>query len=456
MGCRAAMAGEVRVSTLMAYGSISLPIGTIGLPVAIYLAPVYSGQLGIGLGIIGWAMIATRLMDFVTDPIIGVLSDRWRPKIGRRRVWLIIGTLVMMSGVYLLFRPHDTVNIAYFLVALSLVYFGYTTLLLPYKAWGAELSEDYHVRTRISSMAQFFNIAGLIASTLIPAYILSRQGATGTDVLAGLSLFILIGLPLSALIVFFCVPEPAAPVHKTPFRFAHAAKLLLHNGPFALLTCVIFIATIGETFRQTITVFFARDVVGVQNIGAVYFYYFAAGLIMVPGWTWLAARIQKHRALILALSVVALTNVSMFFISEGDIGVFIAIFVIKGMCFGGVLLLPAAMIADAVDIDTATSLDRQQGLFFAVEAMVQKLGFALGAGLPLIILGAFGFNSDGETRSEQLTLLSGLYSFLPAILVIIAAWLLRTYSLTEAHHSTLRAHIAAQMTASESSPSQST
>ena len=144
------MAGEVRVSTLMAYGSISLPIGTIGLPVAIYLAPVYSGQLGIGLGIIGWAMIATRLMDFVTDPIIGVLSDRWRPKIGRRRVWLIIGTLVMMSGVYLLFRPHDTVNIAYFLVALSLVYFGYTTLLLPYKAWGAELSEDYHVRTRLS------------------------------------------------------------------------------------------------------------------------------------------------------------------------------------------------------------------------------------------------------------------------------------------------------------------
>lgn len=446
------MASDVKLSTIVAFGSIALPIGTIGLPVAIYLAPVYSGQLGIGLGVIGWAMIATRLLDFITDPLVGVISDRWRPKIGRRKVWLIIGNFVMMTGIYLLFRPHDGVNIGYFLAALSLVYFGYTTLLLPYKAWGAELSDDYHVRTRISSMSQFFNIAGLIASTLIPAYILSRNGATGTDVLAGLSVFILIGLPLSSLIVFFCVPEPDAPIQKTPFSFRHAAKLLINNGPFALLTCVVFIATIGETFRQTITVFFARDVVGVTNIGAVYFYYFIAGLIMVPVWTWLAAKIQKHRALMLALSIVALTNASMFFISDGQVGLFIGVFIVKGMCFGAVLMLPTAMIADAVDIDTASSLDRQQGLFFAVEAMVQKLGFALGAGLPLIILGAFGFNSEGETRTEQLTILAGLYSFLPAILVIIAAWMIRNYSLTEERHSAIRAEIEARMVERQTPP----
>jgi POT family proton-dependent oligopeptide transporter len=52
----------------------------------------------------------------------------------------------------------------------------------------------------------------------------------------------------------------------------------------------VLVATVGEVFRQTITVFFARDVVGVPNIGFVYFLYFVAALLVVPGWVWLAKR----------------------------------------------------------------------------------------------------------------------------------------------------------------------
>lgn len=94
----------------------------IGLPIAIYLAPLYSGQLEIGLGIIGAALIGTRLLDFITDPLIGIVSDRWRPKMGRRRVWLIIGTLTLGAGIYMLFCPPAGINAVYFVLAVSLAY----------------------------------------------------------------------------------------------------------------------------------------------------------------------------------------------------------------------------------------------------------------------------------------------------------------------------------------------
>ncbi|MBC7507113.1 MAG: MFS transporter [Sandarakinorhabdus sp.] len=434
----------IGLGRIIAFGSVQLPLGAIGLPIAIYLAPLYSGQMHLSLQMIGLALILARLSDFIIDPIIGVLTDRWRPAIGRRRVWLIFGTAALMAGVYFLFRPTPGVGIVYFFLAVSLVYFGFTLVQLPYNSWAAELSSDYDRRTRISSVSQFFSILGLIVSTLIPAYVLLQHGATSGEVMAAISLFIFATLPLCSSAAFFLVPEPAAPIHKAPFDLRASLRTLISNGPFLRITFVVLIATIGEVFRQTITVFFARDVVGVANIGIIYFFYFSAALAMVPFWTWLARRIEKHRALTLALLIVAATNAAMFFVPSGGTLMFTMLFVLKGSCYGAVLILPGAMVADTVDIDTAQTLDRQQGLFFAAIAMVQKMGYALGAGLPLLILGIVGYNSGGEHRAEPLLALTISYSIIPTALVLVAAAMTWRYSLTAAQHRIMRAEIEAR------------
>ena len=436
---------QIGLWRILAFGSVQLPLGMIGLPIAIYLAPLYSGQMQLALQLIGISLILARLSDFITDPIIGIISDRWRPKIGRRRVWLIFGSVTMMAGVYLLFRPSPGIDITYFLAAVALVYLGYTMLLLPYHAWAAELSEDYHVRTRISSVSQAFSIAGLITSTLIPAYVQMQPGMTSADVMSALSVVIITLLPLCAALAFFFVPEPEAPIRKAPFSITKAMKMLGSNRAFLQVTLLVLVATVGEVFRQTITVFFARDVVGVPNIGVIYFLYFVAALLVVPGWVWLAKRIEKHRALALALVIVAATNALMFFVPKGGVYVFTALFILKGACYGAVLMLPHAMIADTTDIDTADTLDRQQGLFYAVTAMVQKMGYAAGSGLPLLLLGSVGYVSAGESRAEPLLALTISYSVIPAVLVLIAAYMAWHYTLTEARHRDIRAEIDARM-----------
>ncbi|MEE4348646.1 MAG: MFS transporter [Pacificimonas sp.] len=433
--------------TIGIFGTLSLPVGMLALPVAIYLAPLYSGQLGIALGLVGTALLITRLFDVVTDPMIGIISDRWRPAIGRRKVWLILGTVTLMGGVWMLFRPPLDATFLYLVIAVSLLYFGITTLRLPYYAWSAELSPDYNLRTRISSTIQFFLIIGILLSALIPAWVTEQAGATSVDVMATTGLVIVALLPPIAALIFFTVPEPPAPVRKASLSPLALAKVVISNGPFVRIVTVILIISTGEAVRQSLTVFFARDLVGVENVPVLYFYYFIAGLVCVPLWAWLAKRMEKHRAFALALVLVAITNFAMLFVGPGDNAVFVAIFVAKGACYGALLLLPNAMIADAADIDTAKSSDRQQGLFYSAESMVQKFGVAIGAGVPLIVLGWVGYDASGETAAEPLLALQLIYGLAPGVLVLGGAAIIWGYSLTAERHSALRAEIEAKRAA---------
>jgi glycoside/pentoside/hexuronide:cation symporter, GPH family len=432
---------------LAAYGSISLPLATIGLPLSIYLAPFYSGELGVPLGLLGVAMILARLTDVITDPLIGAASDRIRTPWGRRRVWIPFGSALLMFGCVQLFMPDmfsilGEPSVWTFAAWLTLVYLGFTFVQLPHSAWGGELSNDYFERTRIFSVRQFFTMAGLILATALPAWVLSRPGAGAGDVLQALSVLMLVLLPICVVLVTVFTPEPKAPASEAFVGLFRGARIVLRNGPFRIITLALFLGYVAETFRITITLFFARDVIGVPNIGLVYAAYFAVGLAAVPFWTWLAGRIGKHRALACALVVVAVTNISVFFLEHGQVALFTAIFMFKGMCFGALELVPASLVADAVDVDTARSRSRRQGLFFAFVTMTNKIGQAFGQGMSLIFLSLVGYNAAGETDPENLLWMRALYALLPVVILAPAIWLMWRYRFTAARHTRLREAMA--------------
>jgi glycoside/pentoside/hexuronide:cation symporter, GPH family len=428
---------------MAAYGSLALPLATIGLPLSIYLAPFYSGELGVPLGLLGLAMVLARLSDVVTDPLIGLASDRWRTRFGRRRIWLPPGVAVLMLGVWMLFNPPEGAGSVHFVVWISVVYVGFTLTQLPYSAWGGELSGDYHERTRIVSVRQAFGLLGLIVATILPAIVLGRSGATAGDVLATLSWSTLILLPLFGVIVMVFVPEPPPPtsIHSEP-KLWEGMKIALSNGSFRLIVAALFLGYVAETFRITITLFFARDAIGVPNIGVIYVYYFLTGLAAVPVWAWLAKKLGKHKALALAFSIVVTTNIAVFFLHHGQVGLFTIIFLAKGFCFGALELLPAALVADVVDVDTARSRQKRQGLFFAFITMTNKIGQAIGQGLSLMLLGAIGYKASGGNGPEAIEQMKALYGILPALVLAPGVLIMLGYRLDAARHGRIAAALA--------------
>jgi Na+/melibiose symporter-like transporter len=338
----------------------------------------------------------------------------------------------------MLFRPSPGVGILYFLGWTTVVYLGFTMTKLPYDAWGAELSPDYAERTRVASAKQVFTLIGLVVATTVPALVLARSGASAADVLGSMSWAMLILLPLAAALAYFAVPDTSPAEGPGTRGLRRNMRLVLRNGPFRRISLALFLGYIAETFRVTITLFFARDAIGVPNIGAVYVYYFLTGLVAVPVWMWLGNRIGKHRALVLAFMIVIATNTGIFFLGRGDVTAFTLLFVAKGFCFGALELLPAAMIADTVDVDVARTRQRRQGLFFALIGIVVKLGQAIGQGLSLNLLAAVGYNAAGGNDAAAVDSLRLLYCIFPSAFLVVSIALIARYPLTATRHARLR------------------
>ncbi len=77
------------------------------LPVYVYLPTFYAEDLGLGLAAIGGALLLARCFDVVTDPLIGLLSDRFRLRWGRRKPWIVAGAAIAALGLVRLFEPPD-------------------------------------------------------------------------------------------------------------------------------------------------------------------------------------------------------------------------------------------------------------------------------------------------------------------------------------------------------------
>ena len=463
-------------SAIYAHGSIGIPLAVIGYPLAIWIPAHYSGGLGISLATVGTILMLARFTDVLTDPLMGEISDRWQTRFGRRKPWLLVGMPVMMYGVYRLFIPPEDVGIWYFLVHLTLFFLGSTIIALPHRAWGAELSTDYHQRSRVTASREFFVLSGLMLAALVPMLVevtadgsgsvaqvfsiiwqdavgaftgelsnkvvVNRSTLTG-PVLAGLAWTIILVLPVCIFVVLTFVKEPP-PTAKDTVPLKEGMRYLWKNGPMRRVLIIALLVIFGEAFRNAVSLFFIRDIIGIPTIGAAYFFYFIAGLAAIPFWLWLGRRIGKHRAFMGTLIIISSVSFANLFLSHGDFLPFFLLFIVKGFCFGGLQFLPVAMLADVVDVDTARSGGRRAGTYFAILGLTEKLAVALGTGISLNVVGLLGFDPfGGVAASTELGVLSLrlVYCCGPIFFFGLAMIFIWSYPLTPKRHARLRLRI---------------
>lgn len=456
-----------------AHGSLGLPLAVIGYPLAIWIPAHYSGGLGLSLAAVGTILMLARLTDVVTDPLMGEISDRFRTRFGRRKPWIALGTPVMMLGVWSLFVPPEGVGVGYFLFWLTFFFLGSTMVGLPHRAWAAELSPDYHQRSRVTAAREFYVLVGLMVAAAVPMIveIMADRGAGVSEVLGslwseavgaftgdildkkpvdratltgpvltGLAFVVLGVLPIAAFVVLTFVKEPPPALReRVPLRegLAH----LWRNGPMKRVLLIALLVTFGEAFRNAVSLFFIRDIVGIPTIGAAYFFYFIAGLGAIPFWLWLGRRIGKHLAFMGTLILVAMVSAANLFLSYGDYLPFFLLFIVKGFCYGGLQFLPVAMLADVVDVDSARSGGRRAGTYFAILGFSEKIAIAFGTGIPLNIVGLLGFDpAHGVDASSDAGVLALrlVYCLGPIVFYALAFRLIWSYPLTPSRHARLR------------------
>ena len=425
----------LQMSLLAAYAAPALPLAALTLPVYIYLPNYYAADLGLGLAAVGAVLLFARLWDVISDPLIGWLSDRGAGAIsrrwGRRRPWIVAGTPLVMAACWMLFAPPVEAGLLHLLVWSVALYLGWTMMILPLTALSAELSGDYNERSRIAAWRESFTLAGTLM-TLGALALLDGQGASAALRWVGGGVLLL--LPICTAVLAWRVPDRAAPRQGRP-PACGGWRMLKTNRPFQRLIAAYLLNGFANALPATLFLLFVqRTLQAPAQVGLLLFVYFLAGIAAVPLWLRLSYRYGKHRvwcaAMLGSCAVFAVTP----FLGAGDVGWFAAVCVLTGLCLGADLVLPSAMQADVVDLDSIETGERRAGLFFALWGMATKLALALAVGIAFPLL---------DWAGEAAFMLIALYSLLPVVFKLAAIGLMAGYPLTAARH----AEVAARLTA---------
>jgi len=401
----------------------------------------YAQNTALSLSAVGLLLLVARLVDTVTDPLVGWLSDRTDLAIGRRKGFVLVAAPVVALAVWRLFVPPDGIGAGYLLFWTVAVYLAGTVALVPMAAWAAELSPDYHQRSRISGARTAFGLAGtLVALVLVALYGIEDAAPA----LAAITVLVVVTLLGSSVWAGTVVPDTATTeTPGNPFRAMR--PLLVRANPFRQLLLAFLLNAVGNAIPATLFLLFVTYRLEQPALaGPMLFAYFIAAAVSVPVWVRISRRIGKQRAWGAGILLACAFFTAAPFIGAEQADLFWVVVLITGFAAGSDLAMPASINADVIEWDELESGYRRPGLFFALWGTAGKLSYALAIGIAFPLLEAGGFEAGALNTPEALAWLGLLYGAPCIGFKLAALWVMRGYPIDEAAHARIRERLTAR------------
>jgi glycoside/pentoside/hexuronide:cation symporter, GPH family len=404
---------RLRRRELFAYAAYALPLAMAALPVYVHVPKFYAEVLGVPLATVGAILLGCRLLDALQDPLCGYLSDRATKYRLGRRLPILFSLPLLAAGFIALFNPPE-VSVSglgiWLAVSLVVVYLGFSLGSISYYALGAELSDDYNERTRVTATRGALAVAGVLIAAGAPQILSTRMGMGD-----GLSLFSLAFIPALLVGAGATLRHGPRVVVTTPAHATgvFAAMIEPLTGPrFRWLILVSILSGIAAAIPATLILFYVQDVLRRPELSGIFLVlYFLLGASGMPLWIAASARLGKKRAWLMGMLMSVAAFVWAFLLGAGDVLEFAAVCALSGLAYGAELAIAPSILADVVEREAPVATVRSEGAYFGLWQMVDKLNLALAAGIALPLLQWLGYQ-PGAPQAAQGTL-SLIYAVVP-------------------------------------------
>ena len=421
---------------LIAFGLVNLPLSMLMSPTAAVLPNFYLDYSAVTLAGLATATFVARLFDGLTDPLIGYLSDRS----GRRKPWMIAGAALVAASAWFLYNPAPDAGVAHLLAWYLAVTLGWTLIEIPHTAMAAELSRDYHERSRIALWRQLLGFAGGVLFMAAPMLLLGGSTSFTPEVMRAIAIFIVVSLPLAVLLLCRAVPEPPRRTRSQRPRLADLYRALLDTPPlrYFLATQVLFGLATGAV--ASLFVIYSSRYLGlgdkVPQVALPMTLAMAAGM---PLWLQVMKRVEKHRAWASAAIGMIATLLAVLTLEPGPTALLPMIAIMS--CFGFFLGLSSialpSLLADIVDYDVWRNRQDRAAIFFSFQAIVTKLNQGVGGAIALVIPTLFGFDARQEITASAALGLKVAFVAWPCLLLVPMSLLAWRYPLGRRAHGIL-------------------
>ena len=438
----------------LSYTSLNFPTSAAGMPIFIFVLPFYADDLGLGLSLVGIIFFLGRFTDILTDPVMGLLIDKFPSRWGKHKHWIFLSAPIFMLATYLIFLPSTTSpSWIYFFGGLFLLYSAFTLSSITQLSWATFLVPDYDERTKLLTLRELMALLGMFSVIAIPAVVEITDSSLQAKVNA-IGIFVLFCIPIITLNAIWQTPDYMNSISnkRSDNSFKNFKKLFSNIMLIRIVIAAVLIA-FCMSLNGALYLIWMEVVMELPEYSSrLMLIYYVVSVFGLAIWRYLSLKTSKHFAAgiscIYAIIVLISGFIGYWFIKDIETGYkLIAVgsfIVLYGISFSGPLPLINAMTADVSDKLTVEVGENISGTVFSFLTTLTKIGFALAAVLPYLVLELYWeFDiSIGTSNTESSKMaIYYIYTFVPIISYSIASYLLFTHSLGREDHDKIKSEL---------------
>ncbi len=402
--------------------------------VLLLLGFFYTEIYGLSATTVASIFLVVRIVDAVTDPIMGGIVDRTNTKWGKYRPYLIILAIPYAVASVLVFTVPDFGPEGKVIYA----YATYTTLMLlftatniPYGALTGVMTSNPKERASINATRFMFATGGglVVTSLVLPLTTIWDNPAIGYRnamiIMAVLSVLLF-------MICFATTKERVKGMEDEKGNLYQDLKFIFKNDQYRLVALATLVMVTAQTIKNTTQMFYIT--LYVENAATYSAWFLSIWMIGGMIGAQLAAKLldvmDKKKAYIVLLYLCAVMSAISFVVGNSNIVLIMVIQFFVGFFNQMIAPIWFTFTADAVDYGELKFKKRLDGLTLSFTLFSLKMGLSVGGALALAIMGYYGYQSGGVQQSAEAT--NGIlvvFSIVPAIVFVITALVVNLFKL---------------------------
>ncbi|GAB3024562.1 MFS transporter [Bowmanella dokdonensis] len=401
----------------------------------VFLFIFYTDVFGLPAAAVGTMMLVTRVIDAISDPLMGALADRTRSRFGKFRPYLLWGILPLAAAGILTFTVPDLQEDGKLLWAYGTYIFmmlAYTFINVPYGALLGVITADSQQRTTLTS----FRFIGAFSGGTLVAWLTPElvswlgQGDEALGWQLTMTLYGLVALILFS-ITFATTRERIQPPAGQRTPIWQDVRDLWANKPWLVLFVLAMTIMVTISLRASAGTFYFKYYVGREDLIGLFTGVYMVSLALGAALTPLMTRYLDKRALLLVLmSLVAVLSALFFLLDPTQVTLMFILQFAIGLALGPKSPLVFSMYADTADYSQWRTGRRATAMIFAAATFSQKLGGALAGATIGWMLGALGYAANVVQSSQSSLAIQLLMTLIPAGFALLSVLVVRHYSLT--------------------------
>lgn len=448
------VAAEDRVpfGTKLAY-ALGGPVDILAVWVLVSIAyPFFNMELKMRPLYVSIILMSLRAWDGIIDPLMGCISDNFRSKWGRRRPFILVGSILAgLTYPLIWWFPMDWSQeaIMAWVIGFGILFYScFTIWAMPYQSLLMEMTPDYNERTRVTEIRGYFQtLAGFVNGwmwwiSLLPIFFLNGEASTVNgmrwcSLIIG-AIILVLGIVPSIFVkerYYLSVSE-----NQAKLKPVKSLRETLSNGPFVILClfiiCFLLGTAIFDSYGRYVGTYYVLNAdwgIAAKFAGYGTVVYTVFSLLFIPIFRVLSEKIGKPKCLLIATVLVLVSAGTTWWTFTPELPYLMLVNTIFiGAGYAGLWLMVSSMQADVVDHDELKTGERREGSFAAIFSWILKFAFCVGflVSGPLLELTGFDAALDAAQPETVLRNMRIGYIAIPVTALVLALILLKIFPIT--------------------------